>query len=468
MKFCLTALLIVLFALISDSRIYAQPAYSMEAEQRFRSALETFEAGRYASAFLEFQTVYLEQPQHLKTTTAYLMAAKSLYRLGDYNRVIPLLSEFMDLFPTSGYHQEASRIIAASRLGMQRRLVDENAFQLGIALPLKESRVTTPLVRGILLSVEAYNRVSDSKVRVIFRDTGTSPEGAATATSSLADQGVTAIIGPLFSEQVKAAALVTERHDIALIAPLATDAGITAGHNYVFQVNATAEERGRAIARASIDYLSLTKIGIITESRSAQSQEVAKGFIEELYLRGFSPLFTFEVESSIDWSRLPILIDQDTLASTEAVLFSIDYHNENQAARHVQDGINSIGQAGLQPYILGPYSFKSLNLVRLQTQITAYFVDPYYDNDRRVQSHRFIESFKQSNNGSHPDQFAHIGYDMMEMLLGSIEKGGVLVDQILYAPLYDGVMLRIHFGGHHRNSGMYFFEHTPIGPQLIR
>jgi len=465
MKYLFSAVLLIALSAITT---FAQPTYSLEAEQRFRSALDAFESGEFTKAFSGFQDVYEKQPLHLKSTAAYLMAAKALFQLGEHSRVITLLGEFLNLYATSSYREEAYHMMTASQHAMQSIQMEEKSFRLGIALPVAQSSVTRSLFKGILLSVEAHNRWSDSKIKIIFRDTGNSPEGASVATNSLIDEGVSVIIGPLFSEQVDAVAKVTEKHEVVLIAPLATDIGITSPYTHVFQVNTTTVERGRAIARESIDYLNLTEIGIITESGSDPSQEIAQGFIEELNLRDLTPIFIYEVESLVDWTRLPNLIEQNALAAAQAILFAIDQDNENQSSRNVHDGVNSIGQAGYQPYILAPYSFQSLALYELQTQIRAFFVNPYYENDLRAEVHTFIRDFKESYQGINPDQFAYIGYDVMQMLLDSFRGDGIFVDQIMNTPVYDGVRLRIRFEDHRRNTGMYFFEQTPIGPQLIR
>ncbi|MCY4170436.1 MAG: ABC transporter substrate-binding protein [Bacteroidetes bacterium] len=446
----------------------AQPIYSSDGELGFKSAIDAFESADYALAFSQFQDVYQIQPEHFKTTVAGVMAAKSLYQLENYSQVIALLSEFLEVYSTSRYREVALQIMAAAEFEMQSMQRDSASIRLGVALPLDQLNVTRSLLQGILLSVRQYNRFSEPKIKIIFRDTNASPEGTLIAIRSLVDEGVIAVIGPLFSEHVDAAARVTEQFEVPLIAPLATDDGVTSGHNYVFQVNATPAERGRAIARESIDYLKVTQIGIITESESTQSHLVAQGFTEELNSHGLSSVFNLDVESSVDWARLPLIVHQDTLASAQAILFSVDHDNESQAARHVQDGVNSIGQIGLRPYILGPYSFQSLNLESLRTQISAFFVDTYYENDLRVTAQTFIRDFKESNNGLPPDLFAYIGYDIMEMLSNSFDYDAPLFKHLVNAPPYEGIRLRIHFGDHRKNTGMYLFEQTPIGPQLIR
>ena len=439
-------------------------------EQTFQSALDAFESKRYMVAYEGFRDVY-QQPVNRRTTAAYLMAAKCLYRNGDYRATIELLETFRIEYPNSRYMEESARLTATAKLVLARIQADERVIRLGMALPLstRDSMVTHSIFRGVRLAVDAYNRRNVLKVKIIFRDTGGSVEGARSAAISLMEEGVSVIIGPLSSEQVDEAARVTEPREAILIAPLATGSRLTERREYVFQVNLTLLERGRAIAREAIEYLGWTDIGILMQAESNESKEMVEGFIKVLNENGLSPVFIHEVPSSGDWSRLSELINSDQLSTVGALYFSV-YHEDGVrgVSRLIQNGISSIFEAGYPVNALSPLALGSLNLDRLDAGVAAYYVDAYYDSNKRVKVRRFIGDYKASNQGAVPDRFAFIGYDVAQMLLENLDRSGSLADNLREQPRYEGVVMRIQFGEQHRNTAMYLFKHSSSQPQLKR
>lgn len=468
MKALQTGILIILFAAKLAPVTQAQPISVSDAEQVFQSALDAFESGDYSDAYVQFRDVYERERVQKKTTAAYLMAGKSLHRLGEYLQAIQLMEEFQNRYPNSRYFAEAARLIAVARRDLQYARWNDNAIRLGLALPLSsgELAITRSIFSGVQLAVDAYNRRNEQKVKIIFRDTGNTSEGARFAASSLVEEGVSAIIGPLFSEQVHTAARVTEQNRTVLIAPLATDKTLTEGRRYVFQANATLAERGRAMARQAIEYLSLEAIGVVEEEGNDVSREMAQGFIEELAASGLAPSFTHKVGSSFDWSRLPQLIGRDSLSAAEGVFFSVYHDNQREASRFVQSGVSSIQSTGLTPHILGPSPWFSLNIDRLGTTMRVFYVGVDYQNTR-MEARRFIQAYRQSHADAEPGQLAYMGYDITGLLLENLGQGADLADRLLSAPLYEGVRMRIQFGEQRYNTALYLFEHTPIGPQLV-
>jgi len=461
--------LLVLFIGKGDlSLAIAQSVPSTEAQQQFQSALEAFESNRYGEAYYGFLEVSDQKPLHQNTTASMMMAAKSLNRMGDYSSAITLLNDFIEQFPNSRYLVNAQDLIISSREQLDSIKREQEYIRLGLALPLTELSVTRSLFQGVQFAVDTYNQTSQRKVKILFRDTGMSSNSALVAVQSLTNENVSAIIGPLFSNQVDASASVTEPQQVVLMAPLATDTGITDGHQYVFQVNTTLPERGRAIARQAIDYLNLSQIGIVIEAQDDQSQEMMQGFVEELKAHGLVPHFVYEVQSMVDWARLPQLIPMDTLAGAEGIFFALNHTHETSASRRVQDAVNSVGQIGMRPFVLSSFPLKFLDLSRYGNTLSAYYVDAYYENERRLITQQFIHQFEEFYGGISPDQFAYVGYDVTEMLLQVLAMDGDLMDHLLNASLYDGVRMRIQFGEQRRNMGVYLFEHTPVGPQLIR
>lgn len=462
--------IVALAVLVTAEMAYAQqPIDSSDSEVIFRAALDAFESEDYMGAYHSFRDIYEHEPVQKKTTAAYLMAGKSLYRLGEYISAIQLMEEFQSRYPNSRYMEDAAHLAAVSMQDFQYAEWDENAIRLGLALPLSSNDLTTTwsVFSGVQIAVDAYNRKNEQKVKIIFRDTSDGLEGARFAASSLVDEGVSAIIGPLYSERVHSASLVTEQSKTVLIAPLATDRRLTDSRRYVFQANATLSERGRSIAHQSIEYLSLEAIGILEDAHSYKSKEMTRGLIEELAANGLTPSFRYEIESSFDWSRLPQLVGRDTLWTVEGIFLSLDPDYEVEASRIVQNVVSGLYNSGLRPHILGPSSWNSLNVGRIGAGIKIYYVDVNYQGIR-MDTRMFIREYRDAHDGVEPDRYASIGYDIAGLLLENLGKGGSVAEHLMNAPLYEGVGMRIQFGERRHNTALYLFEHTPNGPQLVR
>ncbi|MDE2771357.1 MAG: ABC transporter substrate-binding protein [Bacteroidota bacterium] len=448
----------------------ALPRQSVEVEEAFAAALGAYEAEDYAGAFFGFRDVYERDPVHTKTTAAHLMAGKALYRHGDHQAAIDLLQEFIREYSSSRYREEAERVIAAARIGREHKRVNDSAINLGLALPLSrdELPLTQSIFSGVQLAIENYNSRHDPKIRIVFRDTKNSEAGARSAANALVNEGVSAIIGPLFSDQVHSAARSVEQQQTVMIAPLATDGQITRGRRYVFQVNATLAERGRYTARQAVDYLKLRDIGIIVEADNPMSEEMARGFEEELGARELTPTFVYQVGPDSDWIRSPNVISSDSLRAVEGIYLAIHRDNELDASRLVGRTVINFRRRGVRPIILGSLAWPSLDLNNYNLSMPIYYTDVYYVNDLSRSVRNFVQKYEVTNGGAAPDRLAYVGYDVASMILENLDEGDISRERLLGASLYEGLSIQIQFGDNQRNTEFYFFRHTPNGPQRVR
>jgi ABC-type branched-subunit amino acid transport system substrate-binding protein len=85
-----------------DTVIY-QPAV----ERNFQDAMRLFQGHSYQEAFAIFERIVDQRENTHRTTASYVMAAKSLYRLGEYRSSVTLLRKFLDRFEKSEYVDDA-------------------------------------------------------------------------------------------------------------------------------------------------------------------------------------------------------------------------------------------------------------------------------------------------------------------------------------------------------------------------
>ena len=107
-----------------------------DAELVFDQAVQAFEEGDFGMAYRRFRLLYDTYALNRKTTAAYLMAGKSLYRSGQYREAADLLTAFIRRFPTSSYIGEAQRTLDFALQQMELAEGRRETIDLGVLLPL--------------------------------------------------------------------------------------------------------------------------------------------------------------------------------------------------------------------------------------------------------------------------------------------------------------------------------------------
>ncbi|HZJ72566.1 MAG TPA: ABC transporter substrate-binding protein, partial [Planctomycetota bacterium] len=100
---------------------------------------------------------------------------------------------------------------------------------IGVALPLagplsewgREARAGLEL---------AFARGSQPAPRVVWEDTGGTPDGAMAALERLVDQGATLVVGPFTTDEAIAAGTLARSLGVPLVVPAATGAGVAEPH----------------------------------------------------------------------------------------------------------------------------------------------------------------------------------------------------------------------------------------------
>ncbi|HXX63447.1 MAG TPA: ABC transporter substrate-binding protein, partial [Bacteroidota bacterium] len=145
---------------------------------------------------------------------------------------------------------------------LRARISTASKVKIGALVPLMHSEepsaakdVGNEVYEGIQFAVEKYSRDVHARVSVALetRDTGREIPLATTGARDFADdKDLVAIIGPVFSPSVMAAATIANARGIPLITPTANANGIAATGKYVFQANPDYDARGRAMARYAV------------------------------------------------------------------------------------------------------------------------------------------------------------------------------------------------------------------------
>ncbi len=446
----------------------AQVAQNDEADLVFQQAVEAYEAGDYGMASRRFQIVVNSYPINTKTTASWAMAGKALYQVGDYEGAADLLSEFVALYPTSKYAPEARTLVAYSQEYIDV-LNKSNITKIGVLLPLEgDSRsLTQAMFDGIRLAVDEFNSVpgrNNSKARIIFRESASDAIVTTRSVRDLAEQGVSIIIGPLYSSEALTAASVAENVRVPLLAPLATDEEVSEGREYVFQANPTISMRGRLMARFAVSGLRHKRFGVIAEFDNQVSEKMAEGFQDEVLRLGGEIDFVELLPGSNAWFRLKDRFIPDSLLNIDAIYMPIA---GGSASTLVKGALDSFDRIGVPVRLLGNKEYHNLPS---KSQASAYHT--VYTTDFMLNpedpSMAIFDQRYEALRESEPTTLSYVGYDVtrftLQQLLGE-KDGRKALERSGY---YQGLGIRIDFQGGNVNEALYYLRYRNNQVELVR
>ena len=439
-------------------------------EVRFSAALEAFEAEDYKRAHDAFLALYHHQPEHYRTEAALLMAGKSLYRLQHYQQALTLLERFGTERPNSVHRAEAEQVMAYARL-LKYAGQGNGVLRLGVALPLSivDARATQALFSGIYVAVELHNRRRGVRpVQIIFRDTHASRNGAYAAVQNLVGQQVDAIIGPLYSDDVRRAAPVADQAGVVMMAPVANAVEVTGTWRHVFQASPTFEERGRFMARAAVRRLGYTKLGIVTAAEAGPAAAMVRGFDEERRALGAEVVFRHKLDSVFDWARISDLVSMDLLTGVEALYLPVRHESSAQEIRLVELMLTRLGSMPNAPHILGADSWRDVQVSASAKSLRISYAEVFHVREMQSSVRTFQHEFRALFPSGVQDHLAYVGFDVTSFLLEMAASAGELVEAIRRSPRYEGLGTRIEFDANRQNTALYLMHLNAQGGHLAR
>jgi branched-chain amino acid transport system substrate-binding protein len=481
MRWTIRALALSLFAFLNVfptsgqavDTLAAETLYPLDPaiEQHFTSGLEAWNRAAYDSAFASFQIV-ISAPENRRTTAAMLMAGRTLLVIERYGEAVGLLSAFIARYPESRYAEPASKTLELARERYElKRKRDEGVFELGVLLPMSEGAVgfTRSMFTGIRIAVDRFNDRGGRQIRIIFEDSGSSPDRATAAFLRLLDRANPgAVIGPLFSEEAIAVAELADSLGVLLLVPLATDGAVTEERTTVFQANPTYEMRGRLMARYAVQRLRHSKLGVIADSTS-YAMRMAQGFEEE----------ALELEADVS---LVVLLnglnDWYSIAERFGARGTEEGDNELAALNALYVPVTGENASGLATVALDEVGLADPQLNLLGNGEWAHVPDIdgmknhelVYASDFRVDSTsndvvEFDQQYRLRMSRS-PDQPAFVGHDVTSFLLDRLDS--ISADESLVQAFHDsgefrGFGVRLYFGDDQVNGSMFFSRFTRSG-----
>lgn len=442
-----------------------------EAELIFEQALEAFEEGDYGMAYRRFRLVVRDYRLHRKTTAALLMGGKARYRQGEYAEAIETLQTLVNEYPTSRYRDEAQRVIRFARMQMEQASTTRETIRLGLLLPATEgdnAARTQALFNGIRLAVEEHNGAGgEQAIRMIYRETGGGAGSVREATRSLIREDVAMIVGPLYSEQARAAAAVAEEEGVVLVAPLATDEAVSAGRRFVFQANPTIAMRGKQMAQLAVHGLmGADSLGVVTEAGNEVSEQMAEAFRQEVRRLGNQVALYKRLPGAEGWHDLSRQLGGGNVENLDALYLPIAGSNARELVNAALSGIDRLGQ---RVRILGNSNWHDLPTKQLASTYNTIYGRVFHPEANEAEGRSFREQYRQLA-GQSPNRLAYTGYDVTRFLLTQMQAhpNAPLHEALHQGETYEGLGMRFNFEEGNVNEAMFFLRYRRGQIELLR
>jgi ABC-type branched-subunit amino acid transport system substrate-binding protein len=156
--------LFLLVAQCSFAQEQSDVPFNQTAEDYFFIGLKQYTHTDYELAFLTFLKIHEELPLNQRSTAAYIMEAKSLYRLGDFPEAVRISKDFLVAFPSSLYAGDAHYTMGESYYRMQQypRAASEMLFVIQNGRDSKNISRAVPVFENIVrefLNLDEMRRV---------------------------------------------------------------------------------------------------------------------------------------------------------------------------------------------------------------------------------------------------------------------------------------------------------------------
>lgn len=412
------------------------------------------------------------------------------------------LDQFLRSAPDNPYASQMEKLRGrAESLG-------KGTAVIGVILPLSGPLGDQggQVLAGIQYAVKLNNEKKQLKFELLVRDSEGSPVQAIRAAQEICrNSDVSAVIGDLDSHVSESVAAVAQENEVPCIAPLAMSDGMTGIGPYVFQLNGTLGDRGRALAEYACSALGLKRFAALTPG-DAYGRVIGKAFSEEVARSGgeiiadrtftedtqdFSPILASIREAGLKrFLQDSVRAVHGDLAS-EIVKGAIDrkvarlLDNRDIPVRAVDGFLILPSRASLESILA------QIHYQNLETQLLAgsslddlsvllgrkdmldgiVFFSEFYADPYSPAVTAFRTGFRKET-GRNPGTMEAIGYDAASVVLGAMGDKTMsrseIRDQLAAVRRMDGIRGTISFDGNRVNSAFRILQFREGRVDLVR
>jgi branched-chain amino acid transport system substrate-binding protein len=344
------------------------------------------------------------------------------------------------------------------------------------------------IFHGATVAAEQYRRESGERLTLVPYDTKGYPIDAARLARELAGGGADAVVGPLTSEEAAVVSAVLSCSPLPLIAPAATQAGLTLLAEGTFQLSPNIELQGVVAAEFAVFGYHADSAAIITPT-SPDHLRMARAFAERFEALGGTIVAT-EYYRSRDRDFGPYVRDLkavllgvrsdsavyisdfgDTL-DIEAVPAAVDCLYLPGVADQLRLLLPQIAYYTINAFYLGSDGWGDDAIYRLGDNVTrrAVFPSPFLEQERSQEYVRFATEYD-NRYGAQPQRLACLGYDALRVLTSAVQAGADsredLIARLARVKDYRGAAGPVTFGEHRENIELPMYQLVNGTPVLL-
>ena len=183
-----------------------------------------------------------------------LQLGKVFYKEGDLINAKKSLSELIKNYSTS---EEYTKAVDYYGSLPDQTVLNSTAILIGVILPLQRSatgQITSTesleILEGIKFALSEFNLGREDRIGLVVRDTKNDSDEIKKIKNEFANNSaIKVILGPIFSNEVRATLNEFTDVNIPIISPTATDDDLTSISDNFFQANPSFSKRGRIMAQ---------------------------------------------------------------------------------------------------------------------------------------------------------------------------------------------------------------------------
>lgn len=336
------------------------------------------------------------------------------------------------------------------------------------------------IYNGAVIASEQYRAETGKQIVLTPYDTKGDPIEAARIISNLAE-GVTTdlVIGPLTSEEASVASAILHKTALPMIAPAATEAGLTRLSTSAFQLAPNIELEGITLAEYAVHYLNADS-AVIISSTVTEDIRMSRAFARRfkmlggtvaaiqyyrsrdkdfgMYIRDLKRMIiggeqdsTFYITpdgDTLDWDVLPVDVDCIFMPGNPTQL------------RQLVPQVNFYNVSG---FFLGSDGWGDNAVYRMGDNVTknAVFASPFLES-KRSDAYLQLAADYDSRYGEQPQRLATLGYDAVQLATNALHEGPQtresLIDKLSRVTSYNGASGMISFGEFRENIEMPLYQ----------
>lgn len=273
---------------------------------------------------------------------------------------------------------------------------------------------------GVRLAVEEINKKGDFPIDLLVEDTKAVPADSMNATKKLIQEKVSMIIGPMTSNEAKAAGPIIQNAKVPSLEISVTAENITDIGNCIFRNSVPESKNIPQTVKKTHKLLGYKTAAILYAHDNEQHVTAQKYFQKTMEEEGVQ-VIDVETFGSKDSEHSAQLTNIQHKAPDVIVVCS--YYQEGSRI------LKKMREMGMDQPVLGDNGFVSPELGKMAgAAADNVYVSSMWSADRKDEKvQKFVENYTKAY-GRAPDQFAASAYDGVYMAMDAMQRAGTTTD----------------------------------------